>query len=561
MSLASVSRGHAVVAAAICLALTSVAWADEAGRSGAGVTSAANAGTQATGPLLVCVEGEAEGFDKASLQESLARELGRQVTLTDDAAAAAVRVHLTGAAHAEVRFTTASGEQLSRTVDLPPDRKRAVQVVSWLTVNLVRDEATELLDQLRARRKGEAEARAVEQAAADKALADKVAADKVAADKAAADKAAAEATPQPAAPESEPGPPNDGLLRDSLHSFDAALITPFSLIPDSPKRELRLQFALAYGDSGGIDGLTASLGALRVRQNLLGIALGAGAVFVGGNARGVIAAIGYAQLDNNLEGVLFGTGGAMQRGGRAKGVVASAGGALANDVEGALLGAGFATSKSLRGIGMSAGATIIRGPSEGVLIGAGVNWSAAHRGIEVSAGVNTARDLLGVAVAPINVHRRVKGLQLGIINVAEEVDAAIGIISVVKNGRVQPLLWTSVDGSAHLAIKSVAGLAFTQLGAGVDLASEKLSYDGGIGLHLVLGKGFFLEPGVHYTALLATGDSSSAPDQQRLTYLAELGWRAGEKLDLLVGAGARHTVIGGSASAFSPEARVGIGFF
>ncbi len=555
MSLASVSRGHAVVAAAVCLALTSMAWADEAGSNAGSVTGPPIASTQPTGPLLVFVEGQAEGFDKASLQESLARELGREVTLIDDAAAAAVRVHLAGA-HAEVQFTSASGEQLSRSVDLPPDRKRAVQVVSWLTVNLVRDEATELLDELRARRKGEAEARAAEQAAADKALADKAAADK-----AAADKAAAEAARPKLTATSEPKRPNDGLLRDPLHSFDATLVTPFSLVPDSPKRELRLQLALAYGDSGGLDGLAASLGALRVRQDLLGIAVGVGAVFVGGNARGVIATVGYAQLDNDLEGILLGTGGALQRGGRAKGVVASAGGALANDVEGALLGGGFATSKSLRGIGMSAGANIIRGPSEGVLIGAGVNWSAAHRGIEVSGGVNTARDLAGVAIAPINVHRRVKGLQVGIINVAEEVDAAIGLISVVKNGRVQPLLWTSIDGSVHLAIKSVAGLAFTQLGAGVDLASEKLSYDGGIGLHLLLGKGFFLEPGVHYTALLATTDASGAPDQQRLLYLAELGWRVGEKLDLLVGAGARHTVIGGSPAAFSPEARVGIGFF
>jgi len=556
MSFAPVSRGHAVVMAAICLALTSRAWAAEAGGEG-GATSSASPSAQPTGPLLVWVDGQAEAFDKATLQESLARELGREVTLTDDAAAAAVRIQLNGAAHADVHYTTPAGEQLSRSVDLPPDRKRAVQVVSWLTVNLVRDEATELLDELRARRKAEADARAAEQAAVDKAAADQALADKAALDKA----AAAEAARKKAAQETKPNPAGDGLLRDRLRSVDAALVTPFSLITDSPKRELRLQLALAYGDSGAIDGLAVSLGALRIRQELHGGALATGAVFVGGNARGIVVSSGYAQLDGDLEGVVLGAGAAVQRGPRARGAIVSGGGVLANNMEGALLGAGFATAKSLQGIGISGGANIIRGASEGVLIGGGANWSAQHRGVEVSAGVNTAQDLAGVAVAPINVHRRVKGIQIGIINVAEEVDAAIGIISVAKNGRVQPLLWTSIDGSVHLAIKSVAGYTFTQVGAGVDLTSEKLSYDGGVGLHLQLGKGFFLEPGVHYSALQSTADASGAPDQQRLLYLAELGWRVGDKLDLLAGAGARHTVVGGSSAAFSPEARLGIGFF
>jgi hypothetical protein len=561
MSFAPVSCGHAVIAAAIGLALTLPAWAAETD----GKVAASNPTSpvaQPAGPLLVWVDSPAEAFDKASLQASLASELGREVTLSDDAASAAVRVHLQGGAHAEVHYTSPSGEQLSRTVELPPDRKRAVQVVSWLTVNLVRDEATELLDELRARRKVEAEARAAEQAALDKAAAEKAVADKAAADKAAADKAAADkAAAAKAEQDAKPKPPTDNLLRDPLRSFDAAFATPLSLLADSPRRQLHLQLAFGYGDAGAIDGISVSLGALRVRHDLLGVASGLGAAFVGGSVRGAVTSVGYAQVDGNLEGVLMGAGAAVQRGPSARGAVVSIGGALAGNLTGALLGAGFATSKSLHGVGISAGATIIRGRSEGVLLGAGATWSAEHRGVEISAGVNTARELDGLALAPINVHRRVRGVQLGIINVAEDVDAAVGIISVAKNGRLQPLLWVSRDGSAHLALKSIAGYVFTQIGAGVDLSNEKLSYDGGIGAHLRLGKSFFLEPGVHYTALLDTADASGGPSEQRLLYLAELGWRIGDKLDLLAGGGLRHTVAGGTGATFGPEARVGIGFF
>jgi len=563
MSLASVSRGRALLAAAVVLAATLPVWAAEP--ASAARASGASSGAEPTGPLLVWIDAPRDAFDETGLQASLARELGREVSLVDAAAAAGVRVHLIGASQAEVRYQSPTGEQLSRTVELPPDRERAVQVVTWLTVNLVRDEATELLDALRARRKQEAEARAAEQAndeaAADKAAADKATADKAAADKAAADKAAAEAARQKALQDAQPKPARDELLREPLRSIDAAVATPLSFLKDSPKRQLHLQLALGYGDAGGVSGVTASLGALRVRRELLGAALGLGAALVGGSTRGAVVSTGYSQVDGELDGVVMAAGAAVQLGSGARGAVAAAGGAVAGNLTGALLGGGFATARSLHGVGIAGAAAVIRGPSDGILISGGASWSAQHRGVQISGGVNVARDLAGVALAPINVHRRVRGVQLGIINVAEDVDAAIGVISVSKNGRVQPLLWTSLDGSVHLAIKSVAGWAFTQLGGGVDLSEAKVSYDGGVGLHLPLGKSFFLEPGLHYMALLATADASGAPDEQRVLFLVDLGWRAGNQLDLLLGGGVRQTVAGGDGATLAPEAHAGLAFF
>jgi hypothetical protein len=574
MRLSPVSRGYVVAAAALGgVMLTRAASAQPcATPADCPATTAPPVAKAATDALRVSVEAHGSPFDRAKLRASLSQELRRPVVLVERGDAD-VQVELRSATHADVSYTNPSHATFHRGVDLPPDRERSVQVVSWLVVNLVRDEASELLDELRARRKEEADARAVaDKAAADRAAADKAAADKAVADKAAtekalsasalADKAAADAARKRAEQGAKRPPPPDDLLRDPLRSFDAAVSTPLSLLRDSPKRELHLQLALGYGESGAIRGIATSLGVLRVRRELLGVVVGMGAAFVGRGARGMVVAGGYSQVDGNLEGVLVGGGAAVQRGSVARGAIVAVGGASATDTRGLLLGGGFATATSLQGVGASAGVTIIRGPSEGVLLGAGANTSSQHRGVEISGGANVARELEGVAIAPINVHRRVKGLQLGVINVAEDVDgAAIGLISIAKNGRVQPVLWGGWGGSAHVAIKSLAGYVFTEFGSGIDLNDDQFSYDGGLGGHFKLGRYFFLEPSVHYSATHGFVDASGAPDGQRLHYLAQLGVRVSDKLDLLAGGGVRHTVSGGTGAAIAPEIRVGIAFF
>jgi hypothetical protein len=510
--------------------------------------------------LRVWIDARGASFDAEKLRASLAKELSREVELAADAGAAAVRIRLEGEQRADVRYTTPGGEELSRSVDLPPDRERSVQVVSWLTVNLVRDEASELLRELRARRREEAAARAAEEEAAAKAAAEQAEADPAARDAAA--KRSAEQAKSAEDGAGGPKPEDDGLLRDPKKAFDLALVTPLSVIRDSPRRELYAQLALGYGESGALRGVAVAVAALRVRRELRGVLVAPAVALVGGRVRGVVVSAGYAQVDGLLQGVLIGAGLAVQRGELARGVAVSAGGVVLGELTGVALGAGFASAKSLRGVALSAGVTLTRGPSEGVLLAGGVNFSSDHTGVEVAAGVNAARDLRGLALAPVNVHRRVKGLQLGIVNVAEEVDGvALGVVSYAKNGRVQPTVWTSTEGSVHVAIKSIAGFAFTQLGVGVEVSSASFTYDGGVGAHLRLSERLFLEPGVHYSGKHRTADASGPPDEHRLHYVAQLGYRVGDKLDLLAGAGARQVIVGGEGKAWSPELRAGLGFF
>lgn len=566
MRFASVSGACSLAVAALFTALAPSLLAAEA----------SSASAAASAPLRVWVDTNGQSFDAEKLRADLSRELGREVTLSKDASDAAVRIKLESASKAQVQYTTPSGEALARDVELPPDRARSVQVVSWLTVNLVRDEASELLDALRARRKEEAEARALaekeaaDKAVADKAVADKAAADKAAADKAAADKAAADkAAADKARKDAEqnklrlqlpPPLPPPLLLRDFLRSFDLAIATPLSIVPDSPKRELYFQAALGYGDLGALRGAAVTPSVLRVRHDVVGAAVGVGAVIVGGNARGLVAGVGYGHVEGNLEGALLGVGAAFQRGKLTRGVVAGVGGAIAGDVDGAVLGAGIASARTLEGVAMAGGITVVRGPSTGVAVAGGVNFSSDHRGVEVAGGINIARDLEGIAVAPLNVHRRVKGLQVGVINIAEEVDGAqIGIVSLSKNGRFQPIFWGSNDGSVHLALKSISGYGFTQIGGGINLGRAEFGYDGGVGGHFKLSKSWFIEPGVHYSSTQSTESADGSADQHLLHYLVMGGWRVANKVDLLAGGGARQIIVGGSGA--QPEIRVGMAFF
>jgi hypothetical protein len=274
-----------------------------------------------------------------------------------------------------------------------------------------------------------------------------------------------------------------------------------------------------------------SPGGLRVRQDLHGAALGAGFVLVGGNARGAVGSVGYAQIKGHLDG--------------------------------ALVGAGAARAGSLNGAMVAGGITILREPSRALLISGGANVTGDVTGFALTGGANVTRDFRGIALAPINVQRRVRGVQLGVVNVADEVDgAAFGIISIAKNGRVQPLLWGGTDRAVHLALKSIAGYGFGQLGGGIDFMGKRLSYEGGVGGHLRVGRVFFVEPGVHYSSTHELEGATTPYDRAYLHYLVLGGFRAGNKLDLLLGGGVRHTLRGEVAEAtLVPEVRGGAGFF
>lgn len=539
MSSVPVAPAAAALLVALCSALVTRPSSAQIPSGPASAPTSTAEPPPATAPLRVWVENQSEPLDTAALQATLAQELRRDVVLASEPAAADISIRIEST-RARVRYVTSTGEHLIRDVELPPNRQRSLQVLRWLTVNLVRDEAKELLEELRARRKLEAEARAAEERAAQAQAEERAAQVQAEQAKATAEKAAAEAARKKAEAESRKPRASDEPIRDRFKAFDVALATPVSLLRDSPQRELRLQLALAYGESGAIRGVAAAPGLLRIRQDLVGAAAALAFVSIGRNAQRGVWSVGYANVAGRLDG--------------------------------AMLGLGVARAGSVRGAMTSIGATLLREPSRAILLACGVNVAGDLTGIELAGAVNVARDFRGIALAPINVHRRVRGLQIGIVNVADEVDgAAIGVISLSRNGRLQPVLWGSADGSVHVALKSIAGYAFTQLGGGIDVDRTSLSYDAGIGAHIRLGKSFFFEPGMHYASTHRTTEeappddgieTAPPPDRSYLYYLVLGGLRWNDMLDVLAGGGVRQTLDGAvEEPAITPEVRVGIGFF
>jgi hypothetical protein len=165
--------------------------------------------------------------------------------------------------------------------------------------------------------------------------------------------------------------------------------------------------------------------------------------------------------------------------------------------------------------------------------------------------VNVARDLDGLALAPINLHRRVKGLQLVCSTSPSSRRAALGIIAWPRTADCSRT-WGRDRPAAARALKSIAGWAFTQLGAGIDLNGASFTYDGGLGLHLRLSEKLFLEPGLHYSGSNDPAAASGAPDSSSFTHLAQLGY--GRAQGRLAGGGGHAShFLAGRAPASLPS--------
>lgn len=97
---------------------------------------------------------QAEGQDLpniTALQLAVERELGVVVRVGQlvGGGDAVLTVRQAGVSQAEVRFTLAGAPSIGRVISLPAEPARAAETIALLAANLVRNEANELLDELR----------------------------------------------------------------------------------------------------------------------------------------------------------------------------------------------------------------------------------------------------------------------------------------------------------------------------------------------------------------------------------------------------------------------------
>lgn len=323
------------------------------------------------------------GLDPDAVRAEVAGELGVELASPSSPSrgAAVVRIATRGR-RATVTFEVAGGAPVVRVVDLPTHAPTATGILALLVANLVRDEASALVDGLRARAKARedaARARAEEDAA--RAVAEAEALRRAEAEPAApaSPGPSAFAPPPPSRRGSEPGPCD----------------TPLGPIP------VGVDLLPGLGTSTLADGRAST------RAFSLGVVGDLGSATRGADVAGALAMATRATCGAQVAGAVALTLG---------------------PVVGAQLAGGASVAARLRGVQL-APLTLTTGDVTGAQLGV----------VNVALG-----DVTGAQVGIVNVARRADA-QVGVLSLQAEggtfvevavSDAAVGTVAVVHGGRV-----------------------------------------------------------------------------------------------------------------------------
>ena len=137
----------------------------------------------------------------------------------------------------------------------------------------------------------------------------------------------------------------------------------------------------------------------------------------------------------------------------------------------------------MTGLQASIGASIARKTMRGYQASVAFNMAGELRGMQM-AGVNYVDEGRGVQLGLINISRGdLEGAQIGLINIADDTDASIGLIPVTKKGGVGVDLWTSDVQLLHLGLRLRARRTYTVISFGFHpLDDSSRSFSGGFGL-------------------------------------------------------------------------------
>lgn len=528
-------------------------------------------------PVVITV-GSSE-LDSPGLERALKRELGVPLSF-DPLAKNRLEIVITGR-RAHVTYYRTEGEPVTRSVDLPRDHERALETVAFLAGNLARDEAAELLKQL----------------------------------KPLEDSAAEEPPPPPEPPPAPPAPPPavekdkapaprkpGALIEPDPFAFNLSLLHPVTLLSHTEQRRVSLEIGALHSRLGGLRGAAFTLGYLRIDEPSEGYAYATfwnrtgpftgiqSANFVN-EGHGKLTGISYADLVNFRAGDIFGAQGAGLYA-QAEKITGLQGGGLVAWSEG-LRGFQFSgiagyVGSAATGLQLSGTTAIARESFDGVqlsglfgytqdltggtldgLVGVSRDVRGAQLaglssvardvyGAQLSGLVNLARDMRGVQIGLVNVTRSMKGLQLGLVNVttSELEGGAIGLVNISRNGKIQPTVWYSgPDTWLNVGVKFVTGYTYALAGAGFDADVGQFRYQGNAGLHLPIDRGY-LETGIGFAHLHSTKDKW-ATTRQEARYEARVGWEVVRYVTPFAG-GALKARLNGDGPDFRGEFFAGV---
>lgn len=503
---------HALLRLALLpAAMTSLASAQEitspplAAQEAAVESPAPDAASPAAQELLVHIELEETELKHDEVLASLQEEFGVPLALTDEPFG--LQIHVKGNT-LTARYVDDLGKSVERQMELPPAHAQKLDTVALLAGNLARDEAGDLLAQLRPQEvappaPAEENVEAplppvVEQRSEESKVTQAGSEDPVA--PLAAESAQKEVQPEkPASPDPAPqfAAPENPRLKTSKFAFS---LTGSRSYPDSiHDKKVGLGLGLFYSDFGALKGFAGNVIALRNRgadrsgagsgvqlatgwvrtdgyfkgvtlavgatsgrgghagaqlavgaslqnKKFKGTQLAVGAAITGEDFRGVQGAVGFSGTWRDFEGVQLGGAGSYA-GGNFEGTQLSL---LGNLTQGEFEGFQLALLGNYSGTsvnGMQLGAVNVTPYIDGTQVGL-VNTSYDQvKGVQVGI-VNVAGDFQGTQVGVLNIGGKGKGSQFALVNVAADLEGtAIAPINVIPGARNQLLTYVSYSDS------------------------------------------------------------------------------------------------------------------
>lgn len=443
-------------------------------------------------------------------------------------------------------FVPNEGPSITRRIE-PTDGRFDPETLAFAASHLVRDEASEILESLSNQPSGEAEATAEAKAALPAEEAEPV--------RSTEPEVAKEPPPPPAAIGCNGG-------RRIGFGFDfAPYVGTSSGAPDAVRN---VSFNMIGGRARGLDGFELGIGFNYETDFACGLQIAAGANVVGGPVRGLqlapidiagpvrgaqvgVVNVSKGDVDGAQVGAVNILGGTVR--GAHVGVVAIAGGSasgaqiggvaiVGGDVRGTQIGVSNIVGGSFEGsqIGVS---NITAGDAKRLQMGTANIAGGKVSGVQLGAANVAGGEVEGAQIGVANfAGGRVSTTQIGVFNYAEEADAPIGILSIVRRGRTSIELSGSADGIASFGVRHGGRYLHNVVGVDLPLGVENSSwgYTFGLGGRIPMSERLHLDIDLLVTSL-ANGKGHPHADDSPTKYriLFDLGYALGEGFGIFGG--------------------------
>ena len=299
---------------------------------------------------------------------------------------------------------------------------------------------------------------------------------------------------EPAEPVVERRPP-DLRAAAPYFPFNLALLHPLSTNAGVP--ELRTNFALGVmlGRVGYVDGFQVAA-VSSITHDLHGIQLGA-AGLIDGTADGLQLGGVFAFTDGAVRGAqiagFLSWGDSSVQGLQLSGLINR----TTKPVEGVQI-AGLTnwSNASFTGLQISGALNQARGFAQGVQIAGGLNAAYGNldgvqigafnigkvRGLQLGI-INVSADTEGTQIGILNIARRSQGIQVGVVNITDALKGeSLGIASLPREGGIHLLLWGSNSLSGNVGVKFGSKIVYSILSGALSRENKQNIYGGGIAL-------------------------------------------------------------------------------